>query len=173
MMLKLLPIEGHRGLYRTPDTGQVLNERDFKPWSVLHEISKSGSNIFPCQARYILRRWSILLHPWPELISPSLVVSLCFAERYYIEKMPLLIIAEPMRRSEDDDLVRRIEALEEALKIKPKQSPHDMDDLFVQNRIEGSVRIEGPSDALGHLMERLKYCRLQLNGLESRPYTPR
>jgi len=107
------------------------------------------------------------LHPWHEVIPPSLTVNLQINDFIMIRDMPLFRIAQPLKRSADSDLEKRLAKIEEAMQIKntiPSSNKLAQIQVINQNHTITS-RINGPADDLGPLMEMTKHFLLSLRGL--------
>lgn len=166
----LQPIESHPGLFRDSETSQIINLRDFGALDRLFPFDRWEPKEHPIRLRagesWILRQWSILMHPWPEVISPALTVVFEINQRC-IAEIPLFEAARPVARPENDAIKARIEALEKALGLRGRgattfQCP--IGRLLNQNH-HVNVRVTGPADDFTLLREMTKVFSLRVEGL--------
>lgn len=173
----LVPIKGQPDLLKNTDTGQVWNIRDFSPWEMtapvdrrcLADLLRPGAG-----ETWALQHWAIVLHPWPEVIPPSLTATLEVAPDtpgLVAQEIPLFRIAEPLERKTDFLLEQRLAAVEEALGIAPEGRNRGgrLSDTLSGSRLIHQnqcvrVQINGPSDDLGPLYERTSHFLLRLAG---------
>jgi hypothetical protein len=156
-------------LWRSDDTGMLMNPKDFSVWEKTAELRK-GDRYFPhispaAGECFLLMRWAVVLHPWSEVIPPSLNVDLIVNDFILIKEMPLFSIAEPLKRSKDCDIERRITKIEKQLGLSKAKNPSGFlgAQLINQNH-KIQARINGPSDDLAPIMEMTKHCLLHLSG---------
>lgn len=161
------PIEGQLGLYQDTDTGQIVNVQDFKMFERAEPFPRGNHLSFVTSEfeTWVLDHWSIVLHPWHEVIDPALSVSLTIQARTIVSDVPLFRLAEPLARSEKSDLEKRIELLEKAAMVRPVKKPVWRISTVVQPMSKVDVRISGSSDALGHLHEMTKHFLVSFHGI--------
>lgn len=168
----LNPIPDQPDLFRDTDTGQILHTRDFTPldrvypfdrWTTKEDLS------LPYSTR-ILQRWSILMHPWPEVISPNLLVRFEIND-CTVAHIPLFEAARPLARPETVAIEKRIRALEEACYVEPARQATEFPGIgrLIRHQTHVGVRVEGPADDFMMLREMTKVFSLRLEGLERAP----
>jgi hypothetical protein len=181
--MSLRPNPNHPDLYQHTDTGQIFNMRDFHPWELTSQFQRNREiahrlRVSSGETR-LLERWAVVLHPWHEVIPPSLTVDLIINDLMIVHAMPLFRIAEPLKRSSDCDLERRLLKLEEVVRLTaqrgdgvvPTLGEHNgrnpsgkLDTQVLNQHHELWARINGPSDDFGPLMEMTKHFMLRLQG---------
>jgi hypothetical protein len=167
----LKPIEGQPDLFRDDETSRIINIRDFGALDRLFPFDRWEPQERPIRPpageSWILRQWSILMHPWPEVISPSLTVMFEVNACRGVE-IPLFEAARPLARPENAAIEARIEALEKALGLRGRgattfQSPAGR--FLTHSNHEIAVRVKGPADDFTLLREMTKVFSLRLEGL--------
>ena len=164
--MSMRPIEGQPGMFQDTDTGHVLHAKDFKLFEKTWQIPRGRSLSFvtPEHETWVTDRWSILLHPWHEVIDPSLTVSLDVQHKVLAKDIPLFRLAEPLHRSEKSDLEKRLEKVEKALQM-PVRPPVWRLSTTIYPMSLVRLHIDGSSDALGQLQEMTKHFLLSLHGV--------
>ncbi len=109
--MRLTPILDHPHLYRNTATGAVVNMHEYGPMDVTYPWS-NGNVQLRAGEYWILENWSVVLHPFPEVIHPSITVMFAVNDLIWSE-VPLFTIAEPLAGSEAFE--HRAKRLEEAL----------------------------------------------------------
>lgn len=167
----IIPLEGQPSLFKDIDTGQIGNYRDFGPFEITADLRRKQSVSFrtaPGEV-WILDRVSVIVHPWHEVIDPSIKVDVLVNCYLWLEGVPLYRIAEPLGRS---GLEERIAKIEERLGIVPPPSglsvPAFRKQLVNQNHCL-QVKITGSADELMMLSERTRHFLLCLRGLRRAP----
>jgi len=115
--MTLQPIEGYPRHFRDTASGKVFNLQEFREFE--HTTAFTGvitGDICPRGEDWVLMSWAVLLHPWPEVIPTSIIVELVI-DAIPVADAPLFAVAEPMARSEDQDLRDRVEAIEKKLEM--------------------------------------------------------
>jgi hypothetical protein len=172
----LKPLQGAYGLFCDTNTGQVINLRGYRPHVRLMELERSGRQMHASQVwqRYfVLRRWSVLLDLWPKLIAPSLLVSLTMCDQYIAERMPLHVVAEPLKVSRDPELERRIKRIEQHMGLEhdlPNPLGSPISTTLCLSNAQFIATVEGPADDMTPQFEMLRYCAVQLVGFEGGSY---
>ena len=119
----LKPVTGHPKKFIDSITGQIIEVREYRAFEYTFRfIGFSTQQVKPLDEEWILKSWSVLLHPWPEVIPTSILVELLINGITEV-KAPLFSVAEPLARPEDQELRDRIEAVEKYLKMKEPIRP--------------------------------------------------
>lgn len=162
------PIFSQPGLYRDTDSGQVLSAREYRPFEISADLHRKrvSDRLKPQPGEsWWVKRWSIVIHPWHEVIPPSITVDLVVNELLLVRDMPLFRVAEPLRRSKDDDLLQRIARLEAKLGVaEDLDAVRGISQLINQNH-EVCAKLHGSADELSPLFEMTKHFMLSLQGL--------
>jgi len=115
--MSLRPIEGQPGYFVDTATNRVYNINKFQVLDRTFSFKRSKYLELqpPPGETWAIQSFSVVVHPWPETISPSLIVELAISNSVEAQK-PLFTIAEPLARPEDEGLRKRLEEVEEQLK---------------------------------------------------------
>jgi hypothetical protein len=146
----------------------MVNMRDFRSFDQLFAFDHRGLKdlVRPRVGwSWILERWSILMHPWPEVISAGLTVQFIVNDLILFD-IPLFETARPLANSENADIEKRLGALEEAMKIVPPRRATEFQapGVLFSNQHEIEVRVCGPLDDFVRLREMTKVFSLRLEG---------
>jgi len=171
----LLPIKDLPHLFQDSATASVINMSDFRTFEIQTDLRKKRTAVLrPVPGEvWILEQWSILIHPWHEVIPPSITVRLEANELILADKIPLFRLAEPLQRSADRDLEKRVAALEVKLEVVPTYEPSwgyqfPLHNTLINQNHNIQVHIDGPADELMMLFEHTKHFLLCLRG-KARP----
>jgi len=152
--------------------GPILNKAHANPREVLIDLDRKypGAAVgfaAPSQRYFVIENVEMLLHPWPELIQPSLNVSVEFYTELVLSEQPLMSLARPMTEPnpELDERIRKLEAEVEKLKNNNTEPARH----FLLPNAQIKVRLYGDADALTIQMEMLKHCRCRVAGWEVNP----
>jgi hypothetical protein len=168
--MALVPIYSQPGLCQDSDTGQIINMRDFTAWEETAQFQRNRTLLRRLRCTVgemrLLEHWAVVLHPWHEVIPPSLTVDLIVNDLILVRDMPLFRIAEPLKRSADCDLERRLLKLEAAMNLgsDDRNPSGKLRTLTLNQNHSLDARINGPADDLAPLMEMTKHFMLRLQG---------
>lgn len=169
-MLRL--VEGYTHLYRCTETNRIINLNDFYPFEVTANMRgkrQSDSVVLADNERWIMQHWSVVLHPWVEVIPPSITVSLEVQNRELVRNMPLFRVAEPLKRSADSDLEKRLARIEAhmGLVADGRTDGGKLDMEYVPCACTLRAELDGSADDLGSLFEHTQHFLLCVRGLRS------
>lgn len=172
------------GLYRDAESGRVINVRSFRDLNCTFPLDyRRLCN--PCILApgevWSLSRWSITIHPWPEIIPTSLIVKLTIND-IIVGEAPLFDIAEPLMKPEDAELCKRLDSIEEALELhkseeaglqcpdaiknrKDKPAGLLTKKVLVNQNHEIGVLVKGPDEDFNPLRKKIKVFELHVCGL--------
>ena len=182
----LNPIEGCPSLYRDTDTGNVVNMRDFKPmdktwpWPNVDIVLQAGES-------WILRNWSVVIHPFPEVIPPDIKVRFAVNSLIWSE-VPLFTIAEPLASSEAfEQRAKRLEAAlgkadiegralntekiaDAMLDMFHRNEAGRLPDRYLNNPITVEIKTKGPPEAMSTVYN-TEHFLVRLQGMRRPPVT--
>jgi len=164
----LKSIIGHPEKFVDTATGKIFDVRNYRAFVYTSRfIGFSTQQIKPIDEDWLLKSWSILIHPWPKVIPPSILVELVIDGRTEADA-PLFSVAEPLTRSDDQGLRDRIEAIEKKLKmeepIRPVKKLNRMLTCKHQHLIHARIKKGEPVDLDPFLY--LDTFELQLSGIK-------
>jgi hypothetical protein len=127
----LLPVPGKIGVFKDSESGQEFTIREqevFEKSFQLHwgdsfpkgyECLKTDRIEVPQNEKIVVKRWAVILNPFPSAIPPTISVSL-YINLVETASVTLRSIAEPPERvqPELEELERRIDAIEEAVGLR-------------------------------------------------------
>lgn len=114
--MTLEQLKDHPGIMRDSATGVYLNIRDFRALDFTIPFVGDTTKIAqPAQDEvWILKSWSVLIHPWPKVISTSLIVRLQVND-VTLADVPLFAVARPLAQPDDQDIRERLAIVEKKL----------------------------------------------------------
>jgi hypothetical protein len=118
---------------------------------------------------WLLKSWSVLIHPWNRTIPTSLKIRL-IKNQYLESEVPLFTVAEPIERPIVKEFRERLSAIEQKLGIDtPYEAPAGKLHLPLRHDEELYVEIIGPEEDFEPIYSRARIFELHLCGLKMTP----
>ena len=171
---RVVPLLDYPMSYKCLPDGPILNKAHGRPREVLIDFDRCSPGAahgfaVPSQRIFVVDTIEVLMHPWPELIYPSLELEVTLYDEIALDRYPLLSIAKPMVQPPPElaELEERVRQLEEEIETLKNGGTETAKHYLLPNA-GIHVQIRGDADELTLQMEMLKHCRCRVSGWEAR-----